>query len=86
MAVTLLEAKARSIDINEDLLFYYLNLTLINKELTKESDYRTILLNANNMNKERFCKLFNSVENGGVTFQLLEDEYLRKSYCETCQN
>ena len=86
MAVALLEAKARSIDINEDLLFYYLNLTLINKELTKESDYRTILLNANNMNKERFCKLFNSVENGGVTFQLLEDEYLRKSYCETCQN
>jgi pyruvoyl-dependent arginine decarboxylase (PvlArgDC) len=86
MAVTLLEAKARSIDINEDLLFYYLNLTLINKELTKKSDYRTILLNANNMNKERFCKLFNSVENGGVTFQLLEDEYLRKSYCETCQN
>ena len=42
MAVKLLEAKAKRIDINEDLLFYYLNLTLINKELTKESDYRTI--------------------------------------------
>ena len=86
MAVALLESKARSIDINEDLLFYYLNLTLINKELTQDSDYRTILLNANNMNKERFCKLFNAVEKGGVTFQLLEDEYLRKSYCETCLN
>ena len=86
MAVELLESKARSIDINEDLLFYYLNLTLINKELTQDSDYRTILLNANNMNKERFCKLFNAVESGGVTFQLLEDEYLRKAYCETCLN
>jgi hypothetical protein len=86
MAVELLESKARSIDINEDLLFYYLNLTLINKEITQDSDYRTILLNANNMNKERFCKLFNAVEKGGVTFQLLEDEYLRKTYCETCLN
>ncbi|MBD0823525.1 hypothetical protein [Aestuariibaculum marinum] len=86
LAVELLDRKARSIDIDEDLLFYYLNLTLINPKLTKDSDYRTVLLNAVNMNKERFCKLFNAVEKGGVTFQLLEDEYLRKTYCESCNN
>ncbi len=86
MAVELLENKARSIDIDEDLLFYYLNLTLINKEITQDLDYRTILLNASNMNKERFCKLFNPVDNGGVTFQLLADEYLRETYCEICNN
>jgi len=86
MSVELLENKARSIDIDEDLLFYYLNLTLINKEFTQDSDYRTILLNANNLNKERFCKLFNSIEQGGVTFQLLEDSFLRKTYCESCIN
>ncbi|WP_298238720.1 hypothetical protein [uncultured Algibacter sp.] len=86
MAVNLLENKAKSIDINENLLFYYLNLTLINKELTKNEDYRTIMLNAINMNKTRFCKLFNAVEDGGVTFQLLEDEYLRETYCENCEN
>ncbi|WMI66479.1 hypothetical protein RBH94_04790 [Aestuariibaculum sp. YM273] len=86
LAVDLLDRKARSIDIDEDLLFYYLNLTLINPKLTKDSDYRTVLLNAVNMNKERFCKLFNAVEKGGVTFQLLEDEYLRKTYCESCNN
>ena len=86
MAVELLEEKARSIDIDEDLLFYYLNLTLINKKLTQDSNYRAIMLNAFNMNKERFCKLFNSIENSGVTFQLLEDEYLRKTYCESCEN
>ncbi len=86
MAVELLENKARSIDIDEDLLFYYLNLTLINKELTQDLDYRTILLNASNINKERFCKLFNPVDNGGVTFQLLADEYLRETYCEICNN
>ncbi len=86
MAVELLDNKARSIDIDEDLLFYYLNLTLINNKLTQDSNYRTILLNAFNMNNERFCELFNSVENGGVTFQLLADEYLRTTYCENCDN
>lgn len=84
MAVALLEDKAKSIEINEDLLFYYLNLTLINTELTQDSDYRTIMLNAINMNKTRFCKLFNAVEDGGVTFQLLKDEYLKETYCENC--
>lgn len=86
MAVELLEKKARSIDIDENLLFYYLNLTLINTGLTQDDDYRTILLNAINMNKKRFCKLFNTVEDGGVTFQLLADEYLRETYCENCEN
>ena len=86
MAVELLEPIARSIDIEENLLFYYLNLTLIKRELTKDSNYRTILLNAINMNEERFCKLFNTVEDGGVTFQLLADEYLRTTYCESCNN
>ncbi|WP_406685506.1 hypothetical protein N1F78_07245 [Seonamhaeicola sp. MEBiC1930] len=84
MAIALLEEKARSIDIDEDLLFYYLNHTLINKELTYQTDYRTIMLNAININKERYCKLFNSIENGGVTFQLLENEYLKETYCENC--
>ncbi|WP_233164126.1 hypothetical protein [Snuella sedimenti] len=86
MAVELLDRKVRSIDVDEDLLFYYLNLTLINKQLTRDPNYRTIMLNAINMNQQRFCKLFNSVENGGVTFQLLEDEYLRKAYCESCED
>ncbi|WP_298531420.1 hypothetical protein [uncultured Algibacter sp.] len=84
MAIDLLNPKAKTIDIDEDLLFYYLNLTLINKELTREKSYRTIMLNAINMNKERFCKLFDSVNEGGVTFQLLENAFLRKTYCESC--
>lgn len=86
MAVDLLDSKSKTIDIDEDLLFYYLNLTLINKELTKEKSYRTIMLNAINVNKERYCKLFSSVNKGGVTFQLLENAFLRKTYCENCNN
>ena len=86
LSVELLENKARSIDIDENLLFYYLNLTMVNIDLTNDLNYRTIMLNAINMNKARFCKLFNSVENGGVTFQLLEDDFLRETYCENCED
>ena len=42
------------------------------------------MLNAINMNNDRFCKLFSSSLSDGVTFQLLENEYLRKTYCENC--
>ncbi|GGZ84651.1 hypothetical protein [Algibacter mikhailovii] len=86
MAVDLLDGKARTIDIDEDLLFYYLNLSLIDEKLIEDKGYRTIMLNAINMNKARFCKLFNSVDSGGVTFQLLENQFLRKTYCENCNN
>ncbi|GAA4235253.1 hypothetical protein GCM10022291_16630 [Postechiella marina] len=86
LSVALLEDKARSIDIDENLLFYYLNLTMVNINLTNDLNYRTIMLNAINMNKTRFCKLFNAIENGGVTFQLLEDDFLRTTYCENCNN
>ncbi|WP_028870783.1 hypothetical protein [Psychroserpens burtonensis] len=86
LSVTLLKDKVKQIDTDENLLFYYLNLTIINPELTKTSDYRTIMLNALNMNKMRYCKLFNPFGEGGVTFQLLEDDYLRETYCESCMN
>ncbi len=83
-ATKLLEKKVTSIDADEDLLFYYLNLTIIDENLTKRPEYRTIMLNAINSNKTRFCDLFNAIGQGGVTFQLLENEYLRKTYCESC--
>jgi hypothetical protein len=84
-ATKLLDKKVKSIDVDEDLIFYYLNLTLIDEKLTKRTDYRTIMLNALNLNKTRFCEIFNSIGNGGITFQLLNNEYLRKTYCENCQ-
>jgi hypothetical protein len=84
-ATDLLEEKVRTITIDEDLLFYYLNLTITNKYNVASKNYRTIMLNAINMNRERFCKLFNSSLDNGVTFQLLENEYLRKTYCENCE-
>lgn len=83
-AIDLLDEKVRTITVDEDLLFYYLNLTITNEYNVASDNYRTIMLNAIEMNKERFCKLYNSYLNEGVTFQLLENEYLRKTYCENC--
>lgn len=85
-AIYLLEKKAQELTVDEDLLFYYLNLTLVKKEVTKSQSYRRIMLNAININEKRFCKLFSSVHKGGLTFQLLENPYLRKNYCESCQD
>ncbi len=83
-AIDIIEDKVKEVTVDEDLLFYYLNLTITKKELTKTDSYRTIMLNAINMNNKRFCKLYNSALNKGVTFQLLENEYLRSMYCENC--
>ncbi len=83
-AVKILEPKVKKIDINEDLLFYYLNLTIVNTKLTKRSNYKTIMLNAVNMNKVRFCKLFSSQNSGGISFQLLDNDFIKKTYCENC--
>ena len=84
MSVDLLTEKAKTIDIDEDLLFYYINLTLTDTALTQTSEYRTIMLNAFNLDRDRYCRLFDTFGKGGVTFQLLEDPYLRNSFCENC--
>lgn len=83
-AIELLKDKVNKIDSDKKLLFYYLNLTLIDDSIVENPEYRTIMLNAINMDKQRFCKLFDSSEKGGVTFQLLKNKYLRKTYCENC--
>ncbi len=84
-AIKILKPKVKKIDANEDLLFYYLNLTIADTKQTKRYEYKTIMLNAVNMNKNRFCKLFSSISSGGISFQLLENEFIKKTYCENCK-
>lgn len=83
-AIKLLESKVKNLEVSEDLLFYYISLTIFDNKHTKSSNYRTIMLNAININKERFCHLFDTYGTGGVTFQLLENDYLKTTYCENC--
>lgn len=83
-ATEVLDEKVRTITVDEDLLFYYLNLTIIDEYAVASKNYRTIMLNAIEMNKERFCKLFNPSLEKGVTFQLLKNKFLKETYCENC--
>ena len=53
-ATEVLDEKVRTITVDEDLLFYYLNLTIIDEYAIESQNYRTIMLNAIEMNKERF--------------------------------
>jgi hypothetical protein len=83
-ATKLLEKKVAELDVNEDVLFYYINLTITNYDKIKSPRYQAILMNANERNRIRFCKLFDPYGKGGITFQLLENSYLRKNYCFYC--
>jgi hypothetical protein len=74
------------VDANEDLLFYYINQTIVSNTMVAKSDYRIILNNANGQNPKRFCKLFDASTEDGVTFQLVHNDYLRSSFCENCKN
>lgn len=80
----ILEPRIKSIDASEDLIFYYLNLTIFDSHYTLGPSYRVTMLNAVNGNRARFCTLFNPSGEGGISFQLLNDAYLKKTYCENC--
>ncbi len=84
-ALDVIEPHLADIDVDEDLLFYFLNLTIFDPEKTKKSAYRSTMLNAANKNKLRFCALFDAFSKGGITFQLLDDPNLTKTFCETCR-
>ncbi|MCB0431153.1 MAG: hypothetical protein H6585_05330 [Flavobacteriales bacterium] len=84
LAVRILHEYVQQIGAHEEPLFFYLNLTIINPERTHHKIYRSILLNAINTDRDRFCDMFRSNLNGGITFQLLGDDKLRQTYCENC--
>lgn len=72
------------VDTDEDLLFYFINLTVLDSDAVQDRTYKKILLNAIDINEERFCQLFNSAQKDGISFQLLDIPLLKKNYCESC--
>lgn len=83
-AKDVIKPKLKEISVDEDLLFYYLNLTLTDEDEIKRSDYNLIMMNAISKNNIRFCKIFDAIPNGGVSFQLLDNKILKAVYCENC--
>lgn len=84
-SLSVIEPRLTNVEANEDLLFYYLNLTIFDPERTKRPETQQIVQNAITKNKQRFCGLFQPFGSGGITFQLLDDPYLFGTFCETCQ-
>jgi len=84
-AETLVAKRVGSIDVNEDLLFYYLNLQLFKADVDFKVTYKSEIENAINLNKARYCRFFNSINYGGASFQLLGNKSLWELHCEHCQ-
>lgn len=84
-SLSVLEPRLSGLDADEDLLFYYLNLTIAEPEITAREEHARIRSIALTKNKRRFCDLFLPFGKGGVTFQLLDDPVLFKAYCENCR-
>ncbi|KXX72040.1 hypothetical protein [Flammeovirga sp. SJP92] len=85
-AIELLSTEVLKKDCSEDLMFYFINLTIIDNQQTRRPYYSELMQKAVKMNRTRFCHLFNSKNDTyeGVTFQLLDQPVLKKTYCEEC--
>lgn len=84
-AEKLIEKRVQQLDVEEDLLFYYINLKLFTPYSFTEETVKKAALNAININGRRFCRFFNSTDKGGASFQLLRYDELRPLYCESCR-
>jgi hypothetical protein len=80
----IIEPRIDKPDVNEDLLFYYINLTLFKPDLYGSELFKKACINAISLNKERFCKFFLPSDKGGASMQLLDSKVLKKVYCEEC--
>ncbi len=70
-------------NVDEELLFYYLNSSL-NDEVTLKQPYLTLVLeNAFTIDPKRTCKIFSSE---GVSFQTLQSTPLKRFFCKACQD
>jgi hypothetical protein len=77
--------RMNKLDVDEDLLFFYVNLCIFTQKDFTEDTYFNMLLNAININNTRFCRFFNSIDKGGISMQLLLDAFWKKIYCENCR-
>ncbi|MDP4262577.1 MAG: hypothetical protein Q8941_08605 [Bacteroidota bacterium] len=83
-AEALIGPRIDKIDVSEDIVFYYVNLGFYHPLDYGTDQFKNAILNAINLNRERFCEFFRPINKGGASMQLLENEGLKKMYCESC--
>jgi hypothetical protein len=80
----LISPRMDKLEVEEDLLFFYLNLSYFTQKDFHSEKFNNMLLNAISINKARFCQFFNSTDLGGISMQLLLDPFWKKIYCDKC--
>lgn len=81
-AIEVLQTIIQNGDYSEDILFSYLSLTLTDINSYEKNSTISLMKKAQELNKERFCKLY-GVEK--LKFQLFKNEEIKNMYCETCK-
>ncbi len=69
----------------DDLLFYYLELTLHRNYFKTEPNYKKYVDHAISIDGDRYCQFFSSNTTGGISFQLLDNKELMKIHCAHCE-
>lgn len=72
--------------VNEEIIFYYIHLGIVNPIVARSGTFGNVLEKAYKINAPRLCKLFHTRGHGGITFQLLREAKLKKKYCELCSD
>ncbi len=83
-AEQIIKPRVNKIDVSEDIVFYYVNLGFYHPSDYDDDNFHQAMLNAVNLNRERFCEFFMPTDRGGAGMQLLESEELKSVYCESC--
>jgi hypothetical protein len=73
------------IDVNEDLLFFYINTQFYYPDTYETDVFNKAVLNAVALNPKRYCNFFLPNDKGGASMQLLEYDELKRIYCESCR-
>ena len=72
-------------DVPDDLIFFYLNITLPFRKYYSKSYFDALIDKAVSIDRDRFCHFFRSRNDEGISFQLLQSPRLQEVYCETCR-
>lgn len=83
-AEELVYPRVSRLDVNTDLLFYFINLGFYHPAQYDSELFNAAMLNAINLDSKRFCNFFKPNDSGGASMQLLEYTSFKQLYCENC--
>ena len=81
--ISIMSQMVNNPQVNEDFIFTYLAMCTHTDYMFQTKAFMDAVNRATNMNKPRFCEIFDS---GKMSQQLLENPELKKEYCEICNH